>query len=103
MLLANVVLVAQLVGNTPARQVSRPCADASALCKISPFFCPGTYPQGMEPCWPEGSRQPREVSGRVSANTGSAAAHSASPRSASSSRASAPARPRPAKLADLDR
>jgi hypothetical protein len=64
MLLANVVLMAQLASNTPAREVNRPCADESALCRISPFFCPGTYPQGLEPCWPEGSRQPRNVGGR---------------------------------------
>jgi hypothetical protein len=64
MLLANVVLMAQMAANTPAREVNRPCADQSALCRISPFFCPGTYPQGLEPCWPEGSRQPRNVGGR---------------------------------------
>ena len=64
MLLANVVLMAQIAGSAPARQVTRPCADVSALCRISPFFCPGTYPQGLEPCWPEGTRQPRNVGPR---------------------------------------
>ena len=54
MLLATIALAAQVAANSPARtEVARPCADASALCRISPFFCPGTYPQGLEPCWPE--------------------------------------------------
>jgi len=61
MLLANVVLMAQLAANSNTRQVDRPCADESALCRISPFFCPGTYPQGLEPCWPDGTRQTRNV------------------------------------------
>jgi len=69
MLLANVVLMAQLAGSTPAREVTRPCADPSALCRISPFFCPGAYPQGMEPCWPEGTRQPRNVGTRGSTHS----------------------------------
>jgi hypothetical protein len=71
MLLANVVLMAQIAGSSPARQVTRPCADVSALCRISPFFCPGTYPQGMEPCWPDGTRQPRSVGPRGSGSHGS--------------------------------
>ena len=71
MLLAHVVLSAQLAANVPPRSdVIRPCADASALCRISPFFCPGTYPAGLEPCWPEASRQTRAVSGgRAAAGT----------------------------------
>jgi hypothetical protein len=64
MLLANVVLMAQLASNSNAREVTRPCADESALCRISPFFCPGTYPQGMDPCWPDGTRQTRNVGSR---------------------------------------
>jgi len=68
MVIASVVLVAQLAANTPTRQVNRPCADESALCKISPFFCPGTYPDGLEPCWPDGSRQPRNIGGRGATN-----------------------------------
>lgn len=64
MLLAHVVLSAQLAANAPPRSdVIRPCADASVLCRISPFFCPGAYPVGLEPCWPEASRQTRAVSG----------------------------------------
>lgn len=72
MLLANVVLMAQLAGNTPAREVTRPCADVGALCRISPFFCPGTYPQGMDPCWPDGSRQPRNIGTRGGATPSAA-------------------------------
>ena len=82
MLLANVVLMAQLAGNTPAREVTRPCADESALCRISPFFCPGTYPQGLEPCWPDGSRQPRTIGGRGNTQTQSARPSAAPARTA---------------------
>ena len=98
MLLANVVLMAQLAGNSTAREVDRPCADESTLCRISPFFCPGTYPKGLEPCWPEGSRQPRNIGSRGGAkspSSGAAAPH----------RAPAPQRTRsegPAKLTRLD-
>jgi len=91
MLIANVVLVAQLAANTPAREVNRPCADESTLCKISPFFCPGTYPQGLEPCWPDGSRQPRNIGGRGSTHP-----------QAQAKPLSAPARTMPAKARDGD-
>jgi hypothetical protein len=65
MLMATFALVAGVAAgaSTPASRTepARPCADPSVLCQISPFFCPGTYPAGMEPCWPEEARQPRPV------------------------------------------
>ena len=91
MLIANVVLVAQLAANTPTRAVDRPCADESTLCKISPFFCPGTYPQGLEPCWPDGSRQPRNIGSRGSTHP-----------QAQAKPLSAPARTMPAKARDSE-
>jgi hypothetical protein len=64
MLLAHVVLSAAVAAQVPPRSdVVRPCADASALCRISPFFCPDVYPAGLEPCWPDGSRQTHQVPG----------------------------------------
>ena len=83
MVIANVILVAQLAANSPARQVDRPCADESALCKISPFFCPGTYPQG--------SRQPRNIGGRGSTHP-----------QAQAKPLSAPARTMPSKARDAE-
>jgi len=57
-MLAAVVLIAQVATSPP-----NPCADQlSALCRISPLFCPSAYPSnlvpgaGGMPCWPE--RQP---------------------------------------------
>ena len=82
MLLANVVLMAQLASNSNARQVTRPCADESALCRISPFFCPGTYPQGLDPCWPDGSRQTRNVGSRGGATQSAQSAPSRAPAAA---------------------
>jgi len=71
MLLASIVLAAQVSGTAPARtDVAKPCADPSVLCRISPFFCPGTYPAGMEPCWPEGSRETRTLSSRPASTPG---------------------------------
>ena len=95
MLLANVVLMAQIAGSTPARQVTRPCADVSALCRISPFFCPGAYPKGLEPCWPDGTRQPRDIGTRGGSTTPSAAPVAAPGRTApapSPARSSGPAK-----------
>ena len=92
MLLANVVLMAQIAGSAPARQVTRPCADVSALCRISPFFCPGTYPQGMDPCWPEGTRQPRNVGPRGPRGGGAR----------SEAAAAAPARSLPSRAREAD-
>jgi hypothetical protein len=64
MILAHVVLSAAVAAQAPSRsEVVRPCADASVLCRISMFFCPATYPQGLEPCWPDDSRQTHQVSG----------------------------------------
>jgi hypothetical protein len=64
MLLAHVVLSAAVAAQAPPRSdVVRPCADVSALCRISPFFCPSAYPQGLEPCWPDASRQTHQVPG----------------------------------------
>ncbi|MFY9550029.1 MAG: hypothetical protein WAU32_02665 [Thermoanaerobaculia bacterium] len=71
-MLLHLVLSAQLAANVPSRaEVVRPCADVSALCRISPFFCPGTYPVGLEPCWPDASRQPRQVPGGRASGTAS--------------------------------
>jgi hypothetical protein len=95
MLLANVVLMAQLAANSNAREVSRPCADPSALCRISPFFCPGTYPKGLEPCWPDGTRKPRDIGGRGGAKAPTSVAAPA--------RAAAPQTTRPAGPAKLTR
>jgi len=65
MLLASIALAAQVAANSPGRtEVARPCADPSALCRISPFFCPGTYPMGLDPCWPEQARETRTLSNR---------------------------------------
>jgi hypothetical protein len=53
-LLATIALTALVTTNAPARdEPARPCADPSLLCRISPYFCPGTYPAGLDPCWPE--------------------------------------------------
>jgi hypothetical protein len=61
-MLAAVVLVAQVAVAQP-----NPCADQlSALCRISPLFCPSAYPSNLVPgtngipCWPE--RDPVSVS-----------------------------------------
>ncbi len=94
MLLASIVLAAQVSGTPPARaDVARPCADPSLLCQISPFFCPGTYPAGLEPCWPEAARGPRTLSNRTAAPAGGAVRREASPRPAPAVR-SAPTRTR---------
>lgn len=41
--------------STPERTArrSRRCGSESTLCRIAPFFCPGAYPRGLEPCWPQ--------------------------------------------------
>jgi hypothetical protein len=50
-----IVLAAQVSAGTP-----NPCSDQLAtLCRISPYFCPGAYPDGLVPgagnvpCWPQ--------------------------------------------------
>lgn len=53
-------LASQAAGCMERPAPSRPCADPGQLCRISPFFCPGTYPRGLEPCWPT-ARRPRTV------------------------------------------
>jgi hypothetical protein len=98
MVLANVVLMAQLASSAP-REVNRPCADESALCRISPFFCPGTYPKGLEPCWPEGTRQPRNIGSRGGAKPPSSGVSSTPNRAPASSRTRSSG---PAKLTRLD-
>ncbi len=98
MLLAHVVLSAAVAAQAPSRsEVVRPCADVSALCRISPFFCPAAYPAGLEPCWPDDSRQTHQVpggrTGSVRTNpAGSAQTKVAAPQSAPVSR------PAPAKF-----
>ena len=70
MLLATIVLVAQVGSAVPARsEPARPCADPSLLCRISPYFCPGTYPVGLEPCWPSQVRPTRNLPSRSSAGS----------------------------------
>jgi hypothetical protein len=77
MLLATIVLAAQVGSGVPARsEPARPCADPSLLCRISPYFCPGTYPAGLEPCWPSDVRPTRSLPNRPasgSAERGTAA------------------------------
>jgi hypothetical protein len=66
-LLATIALTAQVAAAPPpaARaEPARPCADPSLLCRISPFFCPGTYPAGLEPCWPADARPARNLPNR---------------------------------------
>jgi hypothetical protein len=60
MILAAIVLIAQTAASPP-----NPCQDQlSALCRISPLFCPSAYPSNLVPgtngvpCWPERSVQP---------------------------------------------
>jgi hypothetical protein len=99
MLLAHVVLSAAVAAQAPSRSdVVRPCADVSAMCRISPFFCPSTYPQGLEPCWPDASRQTHQVTG--GGRNGSVRTN---PSGASQTKAAAPqnapvSRPAPAKF-----
>ena len=102
MILAHVVLSAAVAAQAPPRSdVVRPCADVSALCRISMFFCPSTYPQGLEPCWPDDSRQTHQLpgagrNGSVRANpTGPVQTKAAAPQNAPVSR--------PAKLSQLER
>jgi hypothetical protein len=79
-LLATIALVAQVATSTnaPARsEPARPCADPSLLCRISPYFCPGTYPAGLEPCWPADTRPTRSLPSRPAAGGGSAERNSA--------------------------
>src|SRR5262245_3752236 len=81
MLLAHVVLSAAVAANSPSRsEPLRPCADISVLCRMSPFFCPAAYPQGLEPCWPTDSRQTRDLpGGRASGATSRTASVKAAP------------------------
>jgi hypothetical protein len=104
MLLASIVLAAQVSGTPPARaDVAKPCADPSVLCKISPFFCPGTYPAGLEPCWPEGTRSTRTLSNRPSSPSGAVRRESARTGTTSGSPRPAPSRPAPVKSRGLER
>jgi len=102
MLLASIVLAAQVSGTPPARaDVAKPCADPSLLCQISPFFCPGTYPVGMEPCWPEGTRETRTLNrpNRPAATTGGAVGK----QSARTGSTSGSPRPAPIKIQSPER
>jgi hypothetical protein len=102
MLLASIVLAAQVSGTPPARaEVAKPCADPSLLCQISPFFCPGTYPAGMEPCWPEGTRQTRALSNRSAAPAGGAVRQEST--STHTGTTSGSPRPAPSKIKRLER
>ena len=99
MLLASIVLAAQVSGTPPARaDVAKPCADPSLLCQISPFFCPGTYPAGLEPCWPEGTRTTRTLN-RPAATTGGAVRKQL----ARTGSTSGSPRPAPIKIQSLER
>ncbi len=96
MLLASLALTVQVAASSPGRtEVARPCADPTLLCRISPFFCPGTYPVGLEPCWPEAPRETRTLSNRPPSGTLSRT----HPESSATSPAPPPAR-RPAKESD---
>ncbi len=80
MLLATIALAAQVATNTPARsEPARPCADPSMLCRISPYFCPGTYPAGLEPCWPADTRPTRNLPNRPAAGVRGGAATKVAP------------------------
>jgi hypothetical protein len=80
MLLATIVLAAQVGSAAPARsEPARPCADPSLLCRISPYFCPGTYPAGLEPCWPSDVRPTRSLPNRPSAGSAERGAAAAKP------------------------
>ena len=106
MLLASIVLAAQVSGTPPARaDVAKPCADPSLLCQISPFFCPGTYPAGMEPCWPEATRETRTLTNRPAPPAGaSVRQESARPGTTFGSPRRAPiARPAPVKIQSPER
>jgi len=81
-LLATIVLAAQVATNTPAparSEPARPCADPSLLCRISPYFCPGTYPAGLEPCWPADTRPTRNLPNRPAAGIRGGAATKVAP------------------------
>ena len=78
LLAATIALAAQVSTAAPARTApARPCEDPSLLCRISPYFCPGTYPSGLEPCWPTDSRAPRNLPNRPSPSAASGSAASA--------------------------
>jgi hypothetical protein len=54
------MLLAMVFAVQAATASPNPCTDQmSALCRISPLFCPGAYPSnvtpgtGNIPCWPE--------------------------------------------------
>lgn len=54
------MLLAMVFAVQAATASPNPCTDQmSALCRISPLFCPGAYPSnvapgsGNVPCWPE--------------------------------------------------
>ncbi len=88
------MLLAMVFAVQAATASPNPCTDQmSALCRISPLFCPGAYPSnvtpgtGNIPCWPDreavsvnhGTRvvqRPAAASGLQSVNTKRAAAPS---------------------------
>jgi hypothetical protein len=72
LMLAAIVLVAQVATAMPPN----PCADQlSALCRISPLFCPTAYPTSLVPgtnavpCWPERPGVPVARTGRTGSAT----------------------------------
>jgi hypothetical protein len=88
------MLLAMVFAIQAATASPNPCTDQmSALCRISPLFCPSAYPSnvapgtGNIPCWPERAgistsrdtrvvQRPAVASGPQSANTKPAAAPS---------------------------
>jgi hypothetical protein len=88
------MLLAMVFAVQAATASPNPCTDQmSALCRISPLFCPGAYPSNLTPgtenipCWPDrravpmsrGTRvvqRPAAASSRQSVNTTRAAAPS---------------------------
>jgi hypothetical protein len=97
-MLATLVLVTQLAVPTTAQraQPEKPCASNELLCQMNPLFCPGAYPEGLEPCWPEeAGKSPRVVAPRGRSATASPSASKApSVPAPSASRPRAPERSR---------
>lgn len=59
------MILAVVIAMQLATSSQNPCADQlEALCKISPYFCAGSYPAELVPgsqdvpCWPERSVSP---------------------------------------------
>jgi hypothetical protein len=87
------MLLAMIFAVQAATASPNPCTDQmSALCRISPLFCPGAYPSnvtpgtGNIPCWPDRQAAPMSHGTRVVQRPASASSR----QSASTKRAAAP-------------